>query len=313
MLFNCVKFAITNCLFAILIKCILKDNMMHELLSVDKSYPIHARFFDYQHFTYPWHFHPEYEIIYVRQSTGTRYVADSIEQFADGDLILLGQNVPHFLKSDPEFEKGQDGLRACGVIVHFEQDFMQYAIENYPGLAGIKALFHEAKRGVCFSCDDNSQLTELVETLPLLSGMAQIMALLNLLEQMWLSTARRPLATEFFYNHLSLSTDKRIEKVLSYTSFHYKEDISLKTIAALASMNAAAFCRYFKQKTGKSFKQYIIELRVGYACKLLANQQMTIFEVCVECGFNSLSSFNLIFKRVTGFTPSNYRQKMYLA
>ena len=238
-------------------------------------------------------------------------MADSIEPFTDGDLILLGQNVPHFLKNDPKFEAGDKNLRAKGVIIQFEKDFLGHALGHYPALFGINALLVDAKRGIHFGHD--AALVQLVETLPRLQGVAQLIALLQLLERMSHTSKRRPLGSEYFYNHLSLSTDKRIEKVLSFVAFHYKEPINLNQIATLAAMNATAFCRYFKQKAGKSFKQYIIELRIGYACKLLTTDEMNIFQISIACGFNSVSNFNSIFKRITGHSPSNYRRQVCLS
>lgn len=283
---------------------------MHEQLTIYEGNPVRARHINYKHFTFPWHFHNEYEIIYVRESTGQRFVADSIEPFTPGDLTLLGHNVPHYMKSSPEYEQKKLQLPVTGVVIQFEKDFMKHAISNYPALTQIKLLLEESKRGIHFPSPANQILLPLIEQLPDLKGTEQIISLLLLLEKMANLKEKRYLGSLHFYNTLSSFTDNRLEKILSYVNYHYTQNINLHHIAAMTAMNTASFCRYFKEKSGKTFMQYILELRIGYACRLLANNQMDISQIGVECGFNTLSHFNRIFKRITGFTPSNYRKEI---
>lgn len=288
----------------------MKNTIMHEQLTLYEGTSIRARHIDYKHFTFPWHFHSEYEIIYVRESTGQRFVADSIETFGAGDLILLGHNVPHYMKSAPEYEQEDCTLRVKGVVIQFEKDFMQHAISHYTALAPIKTLLEESRRGIHFPAPDNRELLPLLEQLPNIKGVEQLITLLLLLERMTNVKSRRYLGSLHFHNTLSSFTDNRLEKILSYITYHYTENINLDQIATMTAMNTASFCRYFKEKAGKTFMQYILELRVGYACRLLASNQMDISQIGIECGFNTLSHFNRIFKRITGFTPSGYRKEI---
>lgn len=287
----------------------MNNKLMHEQLSIHEKNPIIARFFNYDRFSFPWHFHSVFEIIYVTESTGQRFVADSMENFYPGDLILLGHNVPHYMRSAPEYETGNDKLRVKGVIIQFEKDFMAHAIQQYTDMMHIKSLLEKSERGIHFPVSGNNEITSYITRLPTLSGLEQIVHLLYLLDKMAVCTDKRILGSTHFSNSLSLFTNNRMEKVLSYITFHYTENISLENTASLVAMNTTAFCRYFKEKSGKTFMEYILELRVGYACQLLLSNSMDISQLSMECGFNTVSHFNRIFKRITNLTPSEYRKQ----
>ena len=142
---------------------------MNEKLSMSSQSPLMARYFDYAHFTYPWHFHSEYEIIYIENGTGTRFVGNSIEKFGAGEVLLIGSNLPHYLKSDESYHAENSGLRVKGIIVQFEKDFMYYSVNYYPQFIGIKRLFEEANAGVIFPTGSSEELIRLLNSRPLKS------------------------------------------------------------------------------------------------------------------------------------------------
>lgn len=115
-----------------------------------RSRPLKARFYDYPYFTYPWHFHTEYEIIYVKEGTGMRFVGNNAEKYADGDILLLGSDLPHYMKSDEVYRQEGSTLRTTGTIIQFEKDFMHHAFNYYPHFVKIKNLLEEAQRGIYF-------------------------------------------------------------------------------------------------------------------------------------------------------------------
>ena len=133
--------------------------------------------------------------------------------------------------------------------------------------------------------------------------------LLLLLDQMACFHPVRILGTPHFSQNAPSYTNSRMKKALSYISRCYAQDIKLSDVAAFVSMNASAFSRYFKEKSGKSFVDYIQEMRVGYACQLLSDSVLDILQISIECGFNTPSHFNRIFKRSTGLTPTEYRRQ----
>ena len=289
--------------------CIGDKNMMHELLNINEHVPVIARFYDYERFTYPWHFHREYEIIYFAEGEGHRFVADNMEAILPGDIILMGSGVPHYMRSSEKYYANDASLRINGTIVQFAHNFMSYAISNYTDMKPIRELLKIADRGVHFPAPGNAELIGKIMELPMLKGIERIVRLLLLLDKMAHFPRQRILGTPHFNLPNFPYTGHRMEKVLVYMNRRYTENIDLNDIARIASMNTSAFCRYFKGKTGKSPVNYIQELRIGYACKLLTSSHLDILQICIECGFNTPSFFNKIFKRSTGLTPAEYRKQ----
>jgi AraC-like DNA-binding protein len=282
---------------------------MHEQLTINEQNPIIARFYDYDYFRYPWHFHSEFEIIYVSESHGERFVADSMERFLPGDVILLGSNLPHYMRSNEIYYKNNPELRVKGVVIQFAHDYMSHAINKYAELTHIKLLLNNAKRGFHFPHPQNREIIRDIETLPDYKGFQRIIHLLLLLDKMAVFKDKRLLSSPHFSENINVFFDNRIEKILSFLNYHYLENISLANLSSIFSMNTSAFCRYFKQKTGKSYIHYIQDLRIGHACKLLIGTAYDISLISIECGFNTICHFNKIFKRKTSLTPSEYRNK----
>ena len=285
---------------------------MNEKLVIDEQFPIIARSYDYNHFTYPLHFHNEFEIIYIKEGSGERFVADSIEQFKSGDVILIGSNVPHYMKSDKIYYEGISDLRVKGVVIQFAHDFMSNAINNYADLSRIKQLLEDSKRGVYFPYPHNSDIIQCIEELSSHSDIYLIINLLSLLDKMGSFKYKRYLGSPSYSEKGFLIFDDRIEKVYSFLSYHYTEKLRLDEIASMVSMHTSAFCRYFKEKTGKSCIEHIQDLRISRARRLILETSHDISQISIDSGFNTSCHFNKIFKRKTGFTPSVYRKKFTL-
>nr|WP_291529449.1 AraC family transcriptional regulator [Bacteroides sp. UBA939] len=283
---------------------------MNEKLPISESNPIKARCYDYDRFTYPWHFHSQYEIICVRESHGLCFVGDCIEKFSAGDVILFGTNLPHYMRSDDIYGSAETTSRVQGTIIQFEQNFMQYSFDHYPQFHQIKMLLEESERGIIFPSQNTTKIGELISGFPLLSGFYQISGLLELLQELATTSERRSLASPHYYRKFPAMGNKRIDKIISFVNNNYTRNLRLQEIASMASMNTSAFCRYFKENTGKTLLQYVMEMRVGYACKLLEVGGMDISQIAVECGFESITHFNRTFKQLTNLTPTQYRNNI---
>ncbi len=277
---------------------------MNEKLSISETEPLKARFYNYERFTYPWHFHSEYEIIYFQVGTGTRYIGNNIEPFVPGEVLLIGPNLAHYMKSDEYQPKGLKGT-----IIQFEKDFMQHAISNYSHFAKIKKLLDESRNGVVFSSFSNDDLYAVLNKIPAEKGINQIISLLETLKLMSENESRKKLSTSE-PTEISISEHPRFDKVISFLNRNYNREIKLEEIASVAAMNPSAFCRYFRNKTGKTLKNYIAHMRTSYACKLLLTQNMNISQISNECGFETVSYFNKTFKEKTGYTPTEYKYLM---
>lgn len=284
--------------------------IINEKLPISEANPIKARHYDYECFTYPWHFHSQYEIIYMKEGFGRCFVGDCIEEFHAGDLILFGTNLPHYMRSDDVFCNGQPELRTRGTIIQFEQNFMEYSIEHYPQFHQIRTLLEEAERGIRFPRQDDAKLAEAAYGFPVLKGFNQIAQLLDLLQEMANTPSRKVLASPHYSEKFPAMGDKRIDKIISFINSNYTRKIRLDEIAEKANMNPTAFCRYFKENTGKTLLQYVMDMRVGYACKLLAVGNMDISQIALECGFDSITHFNRTFKQWTQLTPTQYRNNV---
>ena len=158
--------------------------MINEQLPISESSPIKARFYDYAHFTYPWHFHAEYEIIYFKEGTGTGFIGNNMESFKAGDFILIGSNLPHYMKNDDAYYADGSCLRTKGTIIQFEHDFMQYSIRHYIQFTKIKKLLDDSLSGIYFPAGCSAKAVELLETIPSTSGIEQILSILNLFKEM---------------------------------------------------------------------------------------------------------------------------------
>lgn len=283
--------------------------IMNEKLTISSSNPVRARFYDYPRFTYPWHFHSEYEIIYVEEGEGDCLVGDSIISYSKGDLILFGAELPHSMQTPPCYGE-VPGLKVKGVNIQFEKDFMHYSISQYSQFIPIKNLLEDACRGIRFMVKRSKKMTGLLKQIPSAKGAEQIILLLSLLQVMATDTNRKYLTTSHYTPSPSVIRNERMEKVIAYLNKHYTESVGLDEIASYTAMNPSAFCRYFKENTGKTFKEYVLEMRIGYACKLLNSSMMNVSQISATCGFESPVHFNRIFKRVTGMTPTLYREQM---
>ena len=284
--------------------------LLNEQLSISSTNPIKARWYDYKSFTYPWHFHSQYEIMYVDKGNGYCMIGDNMLNYEDNTLFFFGSDLPHWMQNPPSYEE-DNNLRVKGVIVQFEKDFMQYSFTNYVQFAQIQNLLNLAQRGIRFDLKDNPKVQELIKHMPDSNGLEQIILLLRLFNELSFIPQKDLGASPNFDSTLAGFKDNKMEKVIAYLNKHYTHDISLDEISNFAAMNPTAFCRFFKSKTGKTFKEYIIEMRIGYACKLLAVDRLNMSQICFQCGFDSISHFNRCFKKVTGCSPSAFKEKIF--
>ena len=195
--------------------------IINEQLQISESNPIKARYYDYDRFTYPWHFHSQYEIIYVKKSCGRCFVGDCIERFSEGDVVLFGPSLPHYMRSDDAYHGDNPRLRVQGTIIQFEENFMQYSFDHYPQFHQIRVLLKEARRGVVFHTADAGPVRDMVSAFPELKGFGQITGLLDLLQALAVSLPRRMLASPCYYEKFPTAGNKRIDKIISFINSNY--------------------------------------------------------------------------------------------
>lgn len=282
---------------------------MHEQVSFAPRTLLKVKWDDFPHFTYPWHFHSEFEIVYVLKSSGRRFVADSIENFTDGDITLLGSNLPHFWKTEGINEENSNNCRVNAIVVQFHKDFFREELGSYPEFHRISELLKRSMRGINFSYPSNEKIGKMLKRLLKLNGLDRMLYFIKILDTMARTENFRILASKAYHLEDHVELNNRLDKVMHFININYQRKITQEEIASKIGMNPASFCRYFKEKTGKGFIYFVNEMRIGYACKLLMQNQLSITQICFECGFNNISNFNRIFKRQIGFTPGQYQQQ----
>lgn len=258
----------------------------------------------------PFHFHHLCELVWVEKSFGKRVVGDSVDNFEDGDLVLMGPHLPHIWQNDEIFHRKKKGYRVKSTVIYFPSNFLSSLTDEQDILKPSEELINRASRGLRFIGNTNQQVSEILATISGEKGFKKIIFFLQVIEILSHSKEYDYLASVSFKNNYDEKDTGRIDKVYKYLMQNFHRDISLEEIAAICNMTPNSFCRFFKSRAQKSLVQFLNELRIGHACKLLQNEDYSIADVCYESGYNNTANFNKCFKSVTNETPSSYRQKL---
>lgn len=259
----------------------------------------------YPNFLKIWHYHPEFELVTILKSTGTRFIGDNIEQFNVGEIILIGKNLPHMWLNDKEYFQDNSTLEAQAIAIHFKEDFAGETFFNMPEMNGIKKMFENAQYGIKF-LGDLSLAINWMKKMETLNGFDKTISFLRILNLLANHQDYKLLSSMGFVNSFKKTGRTNLAEVYEYIIKNFKERITLDDVANIACMNPTAFSRVFKRVNRKTFSEYLNEVRVGYACKLLLEEKYNISEICFESGFNNISNFNRQFKKTTGYSPSSY-------
>lgn len=259
----------------------------------------------YPNFLKIWHYHPEFELVTILKSSGTRFIGDNIEQFNVGEVVLIGKNLPHMWLNDKEYFQENSKLEAQAIAIHFKEDFLGESFFNMPEMSVIKKMFENAQYGVKFT-GDLSLAIRWIKKVGTLKGFDKTIAFLKILNLLANHKDYKLLSSMGFVNSFKKTGRTNLVEVYEYIIKNFKERITLNDVANIACMNPTAFSRVFKRVNRKTFSEYLNEVRVGYACKLLMEEKYNISEICFESGFNNISNFNRQFKKTTGYSPTNY-------
>ncbi len=251
-----------------------------------------------------WHYHPEIELVYVNGGAGKRQIGSHLSYYSEGDLMLIGSNLPHCGFTDRFTGNKSETL------VQMKIDFLGNDFFNIPEMRKIQDLFEVAKNGVAFYGDTKRIIGEKMEKLASQTDFQRLLSILNILNDLAHSKDFKVLNAEGFAMETEVKDNDRINVVFNYVKNNFQEDITLSVIADMVNMTVPSFCRYFKKITNKTFVQFVNEYRLVHASKLLAEQPLSISEVCLESGFNNFSHFNKSFKAFTGKSPSEYRNEL---
>jgi len=251
-----------------------------------------------------WHHHKEIELICFHKGSGTQFIGDHIQRFSAGDVVLIGSDLPHYWKYDRQ--DTQDPGSAYSTVIHFLENFIGEKFLLIPEALPIRVLLDKAKNGIVLSGRRAAIIREKMEYVYQLNGMQKIIALLDCLVTFASFKNLMCLSSLGFKYNQSLSKTERLDKIYNFVHQKFKHKISLAEIAAMVDLTPHSFCRYFKTHTGKTFYAFLIEVRIGYAKKLMLEKEMGIKEVCFESGFNNITCFHKQFKSITKKTPKEF-------
>ncbi|SOD80447.1 AraC family transcriptional regulator [Spirosoma fluviale] len=258
------------------------------------------------HFYGQLHFHPEIQLTLIQQGEGTLIVGDKIDRFDPYDVLLLGANLPHVLRSDTDYYQPDSTRRATSVSVLFKPEHLEKTMLNLPETRHLTTLLQEAQHGVRLRCGTGNALTQLLEEIPEKRPFEQLLSLLQVLDNLAANSEREVLSATAYAQPQRPDDQRRLEQVFSYILQRYASPISLDDVANVANLTPGAFCRFFRQHTRKTFSQLLNEVRIEHACRDLRESQENISQIALNCGFTNLSNFNRQFKEIVGMPPGEY-------
>lgn len=263
---------------------------------------------DCDHFTNPWHFHKEYELVLIDKSSGTRFVGDNVRQFYQGDLCFIGSNIPHLYRNDEDYYGKNSKLRARSIFIHFTTDFLGSAFFDTPEMKLVNKLLLKPSLALEIQGKTKRSITTKMVDMIEANPTERLLSLLEILIQLSLSKDLNPLLSPSFTANNNGDTDK-INQAFQFIMTNYTEDIYVHDIASKLNMSVAAFSRYFKHHTRRTFSDYVTEIRIGHACRMLMENNFSVSEISYHSGFENLSNFYRHFKKVTGIIPKEYRNR----
>lgn len=248
------------------------------------------------------HAHPEVEIVHIEEGKGLQFIGKHVSGFQPGDVVMIGADVPHYWKRSEEEV-------TMATLLHFRENFWGDAFLQLSENMHIRSLLCKAKQGIVIRGETGKQVVQMLARMLAAGGTEKLILLMNLLHIVSRSEDLQ------FLSESMILPDKdemnRINNVYKYSQLHFNRRIDLEEIAAVAYVSPNSFCRFFKSKTKKTFSRFLMELRVGHACKLLAENRMNNKRICYESGFNNFSNFHKCFKQVTGKSPLEYQKAFH--
>jgi AraC-like DNA-binding protein len=257
-----------------------------------------------------WHHHPEYELVLITRGRGKRMVGDQISRFEDNDLVFVGSYTPHEWLCDSEYFEGKDGFLGEGIVIQFLYDFLGEKFFEIPENVLLKKFLLESSRGYEFSGETKKKIVTLMLSIVDMNDFDKLLALFSIFKVFTqtkeLNILSSPIFTEAFY----LNEHEPMQKALKFILQNFHKPILIKDLLEVTNMSNSSFCTAFKNAYRMTFKDYLLNVRVGYACKLLTDSTQNISRVAYNSGFENLSNFNRQFKKIKGITPSQFLREV---
>lgn len=267
-----------------------------------------ARIDQFAQFYNKWHFHPELELTHIVKGRGTRFVGDNIEFFQDGDLILIGSNLPHVWKN-----QNKESELSVARVVQFLPNFMGEDILKLVESKNIQKLLIKSSFGLKIEGEVKVLILGFLNKLfKTEDPLERIILIIKMLDCLGTSDETIPISKSLFLVELDKQNKDRLNRVIDYTITNFASKIRLEDVASISNMSVSNFCKFFKVRVKKTYVQYLTEVRIGMSCKMLIENQLSINRIAYDSGFINISNFNRAFKLNKNMTPFSYRKLYHL-
>ena len=255
-------------------------------------------------FPFAWHYHPEFELVAITESQGRRFIGDDVDDYGPNELTLTGPNLPHNWQSIDSPGKQQEAI-----VVQFKKDFLGTTLFDHDEFRTIRHLLVESVQGLYFKGAASDRIIERLQKLISMDSLHKALELLSILNELGSINEKRHLSSEGFTSSRNIHGGERINKAFGYMYDHCTEPIRQDDVAELVNMSRAGFSRFFKRCTGRSFVDCLADIRIGQACRMLIDTDLTITEICFRTGFRNISNFNRQFLKHKKISPRKYKQQ----
>ncbi|KAB7726694.1 helix-turn-helix domain-containing protein [Rudanella paleaurantiibacter] len=256
-----------------------------------------------------WHYHPQLELHCVVRGEGVRFIGDHIANFSPGEIILLGENLPHNWQCSERYFQSDPNAHFEALVIHFLPAWLGEGFLHLSEAVPIAKLYEQAKRGLLIRGELAERIRPLMHNTVGAAPLNRVALLLTMLTQLAQSDSMETLSSAYAFHQSNELETVRLNTVCEFTLANYTRDITLEEIAGIANLSVTSFCRYFKLMTRKTYSQFLVEVRISYACRALIDNRQSIEVICYNTGFNNLSNFYRQFKKVQGISPLAYKRK----
>lgn len=254
------------------------------------------------------HFHEECQITCILQGNGVLQVGNQIDDFSEGDLLIIGKNTPHVLRTSKEFNQQNNGHHVRAISIFFSKDTFQEILNVIPETSRIEEVLEQTKFGIRIRNQQARKVLPYIRSMTKMKQLGRIALFIKILDMISTNLELEIIASSM-PSIQGKEDSVKLNRVYNYIIKHYDQRITLREIADLVNLSPTAFCRFFKMRTQKTFSRFLIEVRINQACKMLSNGNYNVTETLFSCGYNNSSNFHRHFRQHTGLTPLEYREK----
>jgi len=258
----------------------------------------------------PWHHHPEYELCLIKKGRGKRMVGDNIDRFENNDLVFIGSYTPHECLCDPEYYNHPDGFQGEGIVIQFVYDFLGEKFFKIPENSNLDKFILESSRGYVFYGNSKRRIISIMLEMEEMNDNERFFALLSIFRIFASTKEFKVLSSPAFSEPFWQDESGSMQKALKYILQNFQRNVKISDLLKITNMSNTSFYATFKQTYRMAFKDYLLSIRVGYACKLLTDASQNISGIAYESGFGNISNFNRQFKRIKGITPSQFQEQI---